>query len=303
MLEAAASYWRGRGIDGDILCTGTTLGAYAGTLDKAGYRIFHIPFSPSHRFVRDVFLLLKRQNYDAVHIHPEKGNFWYALTAYLAGSGRIIRTVHNVFPFRSFLRIERYFQRWIMRRLLQVEMVTISESVKKIEWEKFSNRSNVIPNWFDSNKIRLPDPEERLLARKRLDISEETVVFTSIGGCWSYKNHFSIVEAAAMLPKDLPFLYLHVGQEASGYPERSLARAREASNNCRFLGIVPEIVPILHASDVYVMPSIFEGFGVAAVEAMGAGKDQQLQAAVENVTLRECDKAQVNRKRFGSRFA
>jgi len=271
MLNAAASYWRLRGIEGDILCTGNTLGAYASTLDKAGYRIHHIPFWPSHRFVRAVFLFLKTQKYDAVHIHPEKANFWYALTAYLAGSDRIIRTVHNVFPFSSFLRIERYFQRWIMRRLLRVEMVTISESVKKIEREKFFNRSTVIPNWFDSNKIRPARREERVLARKRLGISGETVVFTSIGGCWSYKNHLSIVEAAARLPRELPFLYLHVGQEASGYPERTMAKARGASSNCRFLGVVPEIVPILYASDVYVMPSVFEGFGVAAVEAMGAG--------------------------------
>jgi glycosyltransferase involved in cell wall biosynthesis len=271
MLQSAASYWKGRGVECDILCTGAKVGAYASTLEKAGYSIHHIPFLPSYEFARDVFRLMKSKRYDAVHIHPERGNFWYALAAYVAGGGRIIRTVHNVFPFSSFLRFERYFQRSFMRRILGVEMVSISRSVEKVEWEKFFNRSTLIPNWFDSNKLKPATAEERILARKKLDISEDTVVFTSIGGCWSYKNHSSIIEAATTLPKDLAFVYLHVGQESDGNPERKMANGWGISSRCRFLGIVPDILPILHASDVYVMPSVFEGFGVAAVEAMGAG--------------------------------
>jgi glycosyltransferase involved in cell wall biosynthesis len=271
MLHAAAMYWQRRGVEGDILATGTTVGAYASTLEKAGYRIHHLPFSQSYEFVRDVYRFLKRQRYDAVHIHSEKGNFWYAATAFLSGHRPIVRTVHNVFPFHSVLRMERYLQRWIMRKILGVKMVTISQSVKDVEWATFFNRSTLIPNWFDSNKLKPPSEEERLRARTRLGISEDSVVFTSVGGCWSYKNHSSIIEAAAGLPNNVPLVYLHVGQEAKDYPERRLAEGNGASNRIYFLGIVPDIVPILHASDVYVMPSFYEGFGVAAVEAMGAG--------------------------------
>jgi glycosyltransferase involved in cell wall biosynthesis len=37
------------------------------------------------------------------------------------------------------------------------------------------------------------------------------------------------------------------------------------------LGAVLDVVPVLHASDVYVMPSLYEGCPIAAIEAMGAG--------------------------------
>jgi glycosyltransferase involved in cell wall biosynthesis len=37
------------------------------------------------------------------------------------------------------------------------------------------------------------------------------------------------------------------------------------------LGRVDDVLPYLYASDVYIMPSSIEGFGVAAVEAMGTG--------------------------------
>src|SRR5207249_3719594 len=65
-----------------------------------------------------------------------------------------------------------------------------------------------------------------------------------------------------------------------GCPERKLAETMAASDRVHFLGIVPDILPVLYASDVYVMPSVCEGFGVAAVEAMGAG----LPAILSDVT-------------------
>jgi glycosyltransferase involved in cell wall biosynthesis len=66
-------------------------------------------------------------------------------------------------------------------------------------------------------------------------------------------------------------VYLHVGQEGEGCPERKFAETTGVFGRVRFLGIVPDILPVLHGSDVFIMPSIYEGFGIAAVEAMGAG--------------------------------
>jgi glycosyltransferase involved in cell wall biosynthesis len=39
----------------------------------------------------------------------------------------------------------------------------------------------------------------------------------------------------------------------------------------RFLGGVTSLKPVLDSADVFVMPSLYEGFGVAAVEALVAG--------------------------------
>ena len=40
---------------------------------------------------------------------------------------------------------------------------------------------------------------------------------------------------------------------------------------CRYLGFVEDIRPMLWAADLLVMPSRWEGFGLAAAEAMAAG--------------------------------
>jgi glycosyltransferase involved in cell wall biosynthesis len=271
MLYTAAPYWRAQGIEGHILSTGARPGGFASVLEEAGYRIHHIPFSDSYSFLTRIYALLTDNKYDALHIHTERANFWYALAGYLSGHKRIVRTVHNVFLFKGKLRIERLVQRWLVHRILGVKCVSISPSVEEIELRTFHNFSQRVSNWFDSRKFKLPSLQEKKDARKSLAIPDGTVVLTSVGGCSPVKNHSVIIEALAMLPVDAAILYLHVGPEEDGHPERKLAQAAGASSRVRFYGTVQDITSILHASDVFVMPSLYEGCPIATIEAMGAG--------------------------------
>jgi glycosyltransferase involved in cell wall biosynthesis len=270
MYLAAADLWRAHGVECEILSTGSKPGILAPRMADAGFKIHHIPYLRTPRFVIDVHRFLRRGRYDVIHIHTERASFWYALSAYLAGSHRLFRTVHNVFPFRGMLRVRRALQRYIQRRL-GVHMIAISPSVGVAEWRYFANPTELIPNWFDDTSYVPPTTPERLQARQHLGVPPETVAFCSVAGCWSYKNHTAIIRALAQIPEELDILYLHAGMEEAGLPERMLAADMGVEHRVRFLGVVPEVLPVLHASDVYLMPSLYEGFGCSAVEAMGAG--------------------------------
>ena len=271
MLRAAAPYWREKGVEGHILATGSIPGPFAALLEEVGYRIHHIPFSGSYSFLKRSYQLLKDHNYSVLHIHTERANFWFALIGYLSGNTRIVRTVHNVFSFKGTLRIERLVQRGIMRCILGVRCVSISPSVENNELRIFHNPSYRVPNWFDSRKFRVPSEAVRNDARKALGIPDHMFVLTSVGGCSPIKNHSVIIEALATLPQDPPILYLHVGHEVDGYPERKLAHAIGTSGRIRFCGTLQNVISVLHASDVYVMPSLYEGCPIATIEAMGTG--------------------------------
>lgn len=270
MYLAAAGLWREQGLGCEILAIGDAPGVFAPRLREAGYRIHHLPFARSARHVTEVFRFLRRQRYDAVHLDAEQGCFWYGMAAYLAGARRLFRTVHNVFPFRRGLRLRRRMQRAILRRL-GVRMIAISPSVEVCERRHFANPTLLIPNWFDDRLYVPPSEEERQRARLQLRVAPRTLAFCSIAGCWSYKNHAAILGALARLPADLDLVYLHAGMETEDAGERQIAEQLGVTARVRFLGVVPEILPVLQASDVYLMPSLYEGFGCAAIEAMGAG--------------------------------
>src|SRR5690606_39189090 len=98
-LAVAGPRWRAAGVDAAALATGPTLGPYAPRLAAAGLRTGHLPLDPITTFAPAFWRLVRRERVDAVHIHVERGNFYLALLAKLAGVPTILCSVHNVFAF------------------------------------------------------------------------------------------------------------------------------------------------------------------------------------------------------------
>jgi glycosyltransferase involved in cell wall biosynthesis len=67
------------------------------------------------------------------------------------------------------------------------------------------------------------------------------------------------------------WLYLHAGVEHVEHCEQSLAGHLGVSDRIRFLGGGADIRELHAAADVFVMPSLYEGVSIAALEAMGSG--------------------------------
>ncbi|HBN08158.1 MAG TPA: hypothetical protein DD435_05775 [Cyanobacteria bacterium UBA8530] len=269
MLHCAAKTWQSRGIDGDILSMGKQKGSFASVLERSGYHIHHVPFEKSIGTLLAFYRLLRKQGPDVIHIHTERCNFWYALLAFLAGVPVIVRSIHNVFSFSGTLRWRRMIQRRLLT-WLGVKHVGVGASVQKNEGTRYRNPSLLIPNWYDSRHFRPPTPEERSQSRQQLGILDQLVI-VSIGNCEGMKNHPELLKALATLKDDLDILYLHLGREQADRPERRLAEELGIAEKVRFLGFQENVVPFLWASDVYAMPSLHEGFSIAAIEALGVG--------------------------------
>lgn len=87
------------------------------------------------------------------------------------------------------------------------------------------------------------------------------------------KGHRFLVEAAAELKREGQRLHYKV---AGNGPEREklreLAVALGLQEEIEFVGFVSDVAAFLASIDLFVLPSLFEGLGVAALEAMAAGK-------------------------------
>lgn len=256
-----------------ILSTGDTVGVYSDKLSTSGYIIHHIPFRKSFSFFIEVARLLRKGRFDIVHMHTERASLWFALTSRLALGyfPTLVRTVHHIFKFNGWLRIRKKAERFLMRSLLNVTLVSNSPSGKKNELKRYGSDNILISNWYDSNMYIPPADTQRTKVRNDLGYAADTCIFLSLGGNWYYKNYGMIVEALALIPADINVLYVQVGVQGEGAPLENAARRLGVTKLLRCMGVVDDPKMYLQAADVYMMPSSEEGFGVAAVEAMACG--------------------------------
>jgi glycosyltransferase involved in cell wall biosynthesis len=269
MLASAAASWRAAGIDGEIVATGEQPGPYASTLRDAGYRVHHLPSQRTLAFFLELRRLVKRGDFDVVHLHAEHASFWIALTARSAGPA-VVRTVQNMFAYEGWLRTRRALQRRLARAL-GVRMVAASASVAENEAVRLDNPVSVVPNWVDTSRFRPPTDRERLEARARFGVPEDATAIVTVGNCSRVKNHGAVIRAVAAIDAEASLVYLHAGQEDEPASERALAAQLGVLDKCRFLGRVDDVPALLWSSDIYAMPSLHEGLSVASMEGLATG--------------------------------
>ncbi len=267
MLLCAAPNMQALGIHGELLSMGNTPGVFADTLENAGYKIQHIPFKKNLRFFISLYRLLKQENYDSIQVHVESASFWITMVILFSGipARRCIRTIHNTFPFTGFLGWRRAWQRQLLS-YLGVPHIAISKSVEETELKHFKIKTKVIQNWYDSNRFIKTTDLLRSTARQEMNLSANSFVIVTVGNCSNIKNHGELIKAIAKLGNK-NIVYLHIGIEKDN-SEQNLAKELGITDQIRFLGLQSNILPFLQTADLFIMPSIYEGFGIAAIEAI-----------------------------------
>lgn len=273
MLLRSFAEWQRNGYTPEVLATAAAVGPLAPELRAAGYRVHHLPlrgsvrYLPGGTFLKRFFELCGQ--FDVVHIHTEAAAPLYALVARAAGVRQIALTKHNVFAFNGVLRMRKVLERWFIRTL-GGRYGMISEAVQQCEQTRFHNTGPRVINWMDTEHFRPPTHEERAEARRALQIADGSFVVLSVGNCSRIKNHDAILHALHTL-KDEPVCYLHLGKEQPDQPERLLAGTLQIAQKVRFAGSVADTRTYYWAGDAYLMPSLHEGFSIAALEAIATG--------------------------------
>lgn len=114
---------------------------------------------------------------------------------------------------------------------------------------------------------------DRTAARRALAIDDERPVLAIVASLHTRKGHAVLLEALAeVLRRGARPLCLAAGTGPEGEALHDQARRLDLAGTVRWLGQVQDVRPVLAASDVVVMPSLAEGLGVAAIEAMAAGR-------------------------------
>jgi glycosyltransferase involved in cell wall biosynthesis len=111
------------------------------------------------------------------------------------------------------------------------------------------------------------------LLRRELQIGEGADVIAMVGRMHPVKGHRGMLQMLPDIVRSCPAaVLLLVGDGPERAPCEELVTRLSMQDHVRFLGQRTDIPELLAAADLVVMPSQSEGLGLAAIEALAAGK-------------------------------
>lgn len=145
-------------------------------------------------------------------------------------------------------------------------VTTVSESLKKDTEEHFeiTNEIRVIPNFIDFTRFSLKpkDHFKKAIAPNNERILIHTSNFRKV------KRTADVIRIFQKIQEKIPSKLLMVGDGPERAYDEQLCRTLGIGEHVRFLGKQDAVEEILSVSDLFLMPSESESFGLAALEAM-----------------------------------
>jgi len=213
-----------------------------------------------------------REGIEILHVHYA---IPHATTAYLAREMlkgewplRVITTLHGtditlVGQESSFYAITKF-------SIEQSDEVTaVSAYLRDETYRAFGCVScdvRVIPNFVNLGEYH---PAERGAVSHLAP--EGTRVITHVSNFREVKRVKDVVRVFARIRRAMPATLVMVGDGPERVDAENEARELGVSQDVRFLGRLDSVASLLQASDLFLLPSQIESFGLAALEAMACG--------------------------------
>lgn len=116
------------------------------------------------------------------------------------------------------------------------------------------------------------NPDTRRKLRAEWNAGTDTLVVGHVGRFTAQKNHGFLLEIFAKLHRKQPnSLLVLAGIGELQDATRSKAEKLHLTDSVRFLGFRSDVADLLQGMDIFLMPSLYEGFPVTGVEAQAAG--------------------------------
>lgn len=145
-------------------------------------------------------------------------------------------------------------------------VTAVSENLRQDTFAHFDikNEIEVIPNFIDFSRFKKTNKEhfKKAIAPNGEKILVHTSNFRKV------KRVEDVIKVFSIVSKEIPSKLLMIGDGPERQNAELLARSLCTLMDVRFLGKQEAVEELLAVSDVFLMPSETESFGLAALEAM-----------------------------------
>ncbi|HJU75428.1 MAG TPA: N-acetyl-alpha-D-glucosaminyl L-malate synthase BshA [Gemmatimonadaceae bacterium] len=245
---------------------------YLHEVDVGKYPLFEYPPYDLALAVR-MHEVVRTHKLDLLHVHyaiPHATSAWIAKEM-LRKDGddiTVITTLHGtditiVGQDRSFFPITKF-------SIEKSDRITaVSESLKRETLAAFGCTGcdvEVIPNFVDGEIYR----RNRYAAQLR-EVAGDKKVVIHVSNFRAVKRVRDVIRIFAHVCQTIPSILVMVGDGPDRPEAEDEARETGVVDSVHFLGKIDAVAPLLASSELFLLPSQFESFGLSALEALACG--------------------------------
>lgn len=219
-----------------------------------------------------IVLALSRRRIDVV-VCGHLNLFFAAMLLAKIKRARLTLIIHGL---ESWTQPSYILTNWMLRAANSIISVSNYSAQRFCSWSKIPlQRIFILHNSVDLDAF-LPGPRDLVLARRYRVSSEDKVILTvgRLDTTERLKGIDQVIDIVPRLLERYPSLkYLIVGDGSDRARLELKVAELGLSDRIIFAGRIPENEKVAHynLADVYVMPSVGEGFGIVLIEAAACG--------------------------------
>jgi glycosyltransferase involved in cell wall biosynthesis len=270
-------------------------GRVPGKETVGGVQIVRLPFLPwgvltplTFMLLCLCYILLHRRQIDLIHAHQHDSAFTAATAGKLTGIPVIAHFHGGSHDLGS--EVEMLSKGRKGKLMLPIvkgntnAFIAVSNNIREdLIASGFTTNIHVIPNGIDHTNFSPVSTWEKFLLRQTLGLPENTVIFIFSGRLEPVKGIDLLLLAWEQLEMECFSGVLVI--LGSGSLHQAVEARGRVLKNCLVRGTVANVNDYLRASDIFVMPSRYEGTSLAVLEAMACQLPVLLTSVGGNVDL------------------
>lgn len=216
--------------------------------------------------IMTLYRLIEQLQPDIVHAHLPPAELYARLALLCDPKRAFVISKHNDERFAP-VPLATNLARWVAKRAASV--ICISHAVEEF-WKKkkvIKTESSYVVHY---GVAQIAQPDKKTL-RNSLDIGKKEVLFGFVGRLVPQKSLGDLLKAFALLANPHARLAI-VGDGPLKRELQVMAKKLHISESVIFTGYRNDIPTVMSGLDVFVLSSIYEGFGLVLLEAMRAAK-------------------------------
>lgn len=266
LLVDSVPIYINNGIQMDILLLNGEKYPFYEQLIKSGIDIYYLGRGSIFNLFHIIKIIPYLRKYDIIHVHLFPALYWVGIAKIISFSKtKLVFTEHSTSNKRMNLAIGKFLDRIFYKKYQKIVSITteIDRIMKSYLDIKNINCFSVIENGV--NLTRFQD-----LSFSIRNFRQGKVRLIQVSSFNKAKDQVTLIKSLLYLPENVE-IYL-VGEGEGRKKCETLVAELGLQNKVFFLGIQMNVPELLYEADIVVLSSHFEGFGLAAVEGMAAGK-------------------------------